>query len=93
MRLILMALPLVILAGCTEAQQPAAPGLPSGDDACGAKKFEGLVGQPKSVLDGMTLPEGTRVIGPNQPVTMDFRPDRLNIETGKDNRISRVGCY
>lgn len=92
MRFTFMALPLALLAGCTEPGTPAEPAPPT-TDSCGAAAFEGLVGQPKTALDRMTLPEGARVIGPNQPVTMDFRPTRLNIEIGKDDRIARVGCY
>lgn len=34
----------------------------------------------------------TRVIGPGQPVTMDFREDRLNIEVDARNRIVRFNC-
>ncbi|PZP19422.1 MAG: hypothetical protein DI613_21395, partial [Kocuria rhizophila] len=30
---------------------------------------------------------------PGDAVTADFRPDRLNIETGTDGRIAKVGCY
>ncbi|MDT1063158.1 I78 family peptidase inhibitor [Paracoccus sp. CPCC 101403] len=93
MRMILVAISLSVLAGCTEPQAPDAPATLPGEDACGASRFQNLVGQPKSVLDGVTLPEGNRVIGPNQPVTMDFRPTRLNVEIGKDGRIARVGCY
>ncbi|HHY02896.1 MAG TPA: hypothetical protein GX686_08535, partial [Paracoccus sp.] len=25
--------------------------------------------------------------------TMDFRPDRMNIEIGTDGRIAKIGCY
>ncbi|KGJ06833.1 Peptidase inhibitor I78 family protein [Paracoccus halophilus] len=89
-------LPLILLlsalAACAqpEAQEPAAP---SESDACGASRFQGLVGQPGAVLGDMTLPEGTRVVGPADPVTMDYRPSRLNMETGKDGRITRIACY
>ena len=41
----------------------------------------------------MLLPAGSRVIGPSDPVTMDFRPERLNVEVGADGRIAKVGCY
>ena len=62
-------------------------------DLCRASGFQGLVGQPQSVLRTMMLPAGSRVIGPGDAVTADFRPDRLNIETGTDGRIAKVGCY
>ena len=34
-----------------------------------------------------------RQIGPDDAVTSDFRPDRLNIEYGRAGRIERVSCY
>ena len=58
-----------------------------------AQPLQGLVGQPQSVLVTMLLPAGSRVIGPNDAVTMDFRADRLNVEIGADGRIAKVGCY
>lgn len=55
--------------------------------------MQGLVGQPKSVLATMMLPAGSRVIGPNDAVTMDLRLDRLNVEIGADDRIAKVSCF
>ncbi|MTE02012.1 hypothetical protein GIY56_17120 [Paracoccus sp. YIM 132242] len=62
-------------------------------DDCRASAYQGLVGQPVSVLAAMTFPIGTRRIGPNDPVTSDFRPERLNIEYGQAGRIEKVSCY
>lgn len=33
-----------------------------------------------------------RIINPGDVVTMDFRPDRLNIEIGTDGRIKAIRC-
>jgi hypothetical protein len=33
-----------------------------------------------------------RYYGPNDPVTMDFNPERLNGELGADGRIKRFLC-
>jgi ABC-type Fe3+-hydroxamate transport system substrate-binding protein len=33
-----------------------------------------------------------RVFGPNDAVTMDYRPDRLNVELGEDRTITRIFC-
>ncbi|MFT4013906.1 MAG: I78 family peptidase inhibitor [Paracoccus sp. (in: a-proteobacteria)] len=81
--------PVVLLAACSVPSEPSKPD----HDLCGASRLQGLVGQPKAVLARMELPKGTRVIGPSQAVTMDFRPTRLNVETGPDQRIARIGCY
>ena len=84
------------VAGC---DQPA-PQSPCGSDGAdvslsdgGAEKLQGLVGQPELVVRQMTLPQSARVIRPGQAITADFRPDRLNVEIGKDGRIGRIGCY
>lgn len=97
MRPILMLLPAValpiLLAGCT-VPPPAetGPALPA-PEVCKAGDYKGLVGQSRSVLDAMLLPAGTRIIGPNDPVTADFRPDRVNIEVGAGDRIEKVSCF
>ncbi len=37
--------------------------------------------------------KSVRVIGPlNNAITMDYRPDRLNIEVGPDNKVMRFRC-
>ncbi|MFD2814149.1 hypothetical protein ACFSYD_05895 [Paracoccus aerius] len=41
----------------------------------------------------MTFPIGTRQIGPDDAVTSDFRPERLNIEYGRTGLIEKVSCY
>lgn len=85
-----LALPL-LLAACVTADDPVAAA--PEQSGCGAAGFQGLIGQPKAALSSLTLPAGTRIIGPEQAVTMDFRPDRLNVEIGPDARIARIGCY
>lgn len=88
---LLAVVPLVLLAACVPPPPVETP--PVDDDLCKAQPLQGLVGQPQSVLATMLLPAGSRVIGPNDAVTMDFRPDRLNVEIGADGRISKVGCF
>ena len=87
----LALVPLLALAACV--QPAAAPPAQPDTDLCKASALQGLVGQPKSVLTTMLLPAGTRVIGPGDAVTMDFRPDRMNVEIGADGRIAKIGCY
>lgn len=90
MRLIaLLCLPLALTA-CVPVEAPA-PEEPA--DACQAAGFQGLVGQPRAVLAAMLFPAGTRIIGPADPVTADYRPERMNIEVGSNDRIAKVACY
>ena len=62
------------------------------ENACGAAELQGLVGQPASVLQTMKFALETRVIRPGTAVTMDYRPDRLNIDIDAGERIARVYC-
>ena len=36
------------------------------------------------------LPEGTRVIGPDTMVTMDYKEDRWNLHVDEDNKVTKV---
>lgn len=36
------------------------------------------------------LPEGTRVIGPDTMVTMDFKADRWNLHVDENNKVTKV---
>ena len=67
------------------------------DEACcGLASYGGHqshIGQPRTALSAMNFPLGTRVIGPEDMVTADFRPDRLNIEYGVNGRITKVSCF
>lgn len=69
----------------------------AGEDECGAAKaMVHLNSLPSSdVLAAMRAAIGhnrIRVINPGDMVTMDYRPDRLNIETGTDGRIKAIRC-
>lgn len=75
---------MTMLAGCVPDT--------SAENACGAKDLQGLTGQSVRVLETMRFGTELRLIRPGTAVTMDFRPDRLNIETDADERITRVYC-
>ncbi len=61
-------------------------------DACGAAALQGLVGQPRSVLDTMRFSQPVRVIAPGSAVTMDYVPQRLNIVLNTAGKIAQVQC-
>ena len=87
-----LGLAALLALGACVAPAPAPAPAPD-TDLCKAAALQGLVGQPKSVLRTMLLPAGSRVINPGDAVTADFRPDRLNVEIGTDDRIAKIGCY
>lgn len=77
--------------GTTVIGDPAA-------DACGLATWSGLVGAGvDEALAGLLplttgQPPRARVIFPGQPMTMDYRADRLNVEIGSDDIVRRVYC-
>lgn len=78
------------LAACVA--QTTAPTGPKPADMCGAAAFQGLVGQPATVLQTMKFATQTRIIAPDSAVTMDYSAARLNIELDRAGRISRIYC-
>lgn len=82
------------LAACEPVNTVSQPPLePAPLDDCGASGYQGLIGQPHEVLASMKFAIGTRVIGPDDAVTADYRPDRLNVEYGKTGLIEKISCY
>lgn len=77
------------LAACQQdvatAPDPMAP-------SCGADGLQALVGGPLSAFTAPPAARAVRVIGPDMAVTMDYRPDRLNVEHDRDQVIKRVFC-
>lgn len=80
------------LAACDPIEDGTQPVLDLPQE-CGAAGYQGLIGQPKTALDKMKFPLGTRVIGPEDAVTADYRPDRLNIEYSRAGLIEKISCY
>ena len=59
---------------------------------CGADERQDWVGQSVAALNDVDLPEGTRVLFPTTPATMDFNAERLNVAVDAADSISRVYC-
>lgn len=90
---------LFVLSACASAPEPAPPPAPPvaetptiplppppAPDSCKSGELQYLVGRNKSEIPVPTDPSKRRVACTTCPVTMDYRPDRLNIffdaETG-----------
>lgn len=80
------------LAGCSLSQPLNDAALNPPAQSCGAEQLQGLIGQPKAVLDVMDFSQPLRVLVQGAPATMDFAPDRLNVETSRDGIITQVWC-
>ena len=76
------------LGACTELKIEA----PGKAAACPADAHQDWVGQRVDVLNDAELPEGTRVLFPTTPATMDYREDRMNVSVNKSDTITRVYC-
>lgn len=61
-------------------------------EECPADAFQALVGQQVSEVDTDILPNLTRIIGPDLAVTMDFRPDRMNVYYDEEGEVTEVRC-
>jgi hypothetical protein len=89
--ILLAALP---LAACVTTPNAEAT---TGISGCGSGKAADLIG--KRWTGAMSAPtlkrtgaRSLRVIAPGDMVTMDYRPDRLNIETDAEGRVVRLKC-
>jgi len=60
-------------------------------DSCGASGLAPLVTTPVAAAD-LSGHEPLRIIPPGTAVTMDHRPDRLNVETDAAGIITRIFC-
>ena len=89
---LMILLTALTLIACQADIPDASRVIGSGPDPCGAAGWAHLVGQTRDVLAGITLPTPTRVIGPNDAVTMDYSPTRLNISYNEHDVITCVRC-
>ena len=86
------------VAACAMSEPPAAP--PSASDAadaCGAQALQDYLGMMADGSVEARLREAAgdgriRFIGPDDAVTMDYRPGRLNVETDAAGKIVRIRC-
>ncbi len=72
---------------------PAASAAVEPKDQCGLKDAQAFVGKPRTSLPAPVDPSRWRVACTTCPVTMDYRPDRLNILFNADTGVVReVKC-
>ena len=76
---------------------PAQAAPPAAAMQCDAAKAQWAVGQTASqdVVDKVVKESGSstsRVLKPGQPMTMDYREDRVNIHVDDKNVITEVKC-
>ena len=74
---------LLLLAGCNT--------VPVTQSTCNADNWDEFIGQPETAIYGALA--NLRVVRPNEAITQDFNPERLNAEINKDGNITRFACY
>lgn len=65
------------------------PSAPSAKDACGAAELQGLIGHLRTEIPVPVQPDRQRVACTTCPVTLDYRPDRLNFFFDADSGLIR----
>ena len=64
-----------------------------GPDACGASRYQHLVGRPRSAIPAARAGATWRVTCTSCPITMDYSPARLNIFYDEETQIvEEVRC-
>ena len=99
-----LAASLLALSACTATGSdtvaettPRPPAPPALEPNCGADQLGAYIGHPASdeviaAITGWRGGKPMRVLRPGQAVTMDFRPDRLNVQVGEDGKIKGFTC-
>ena len=93
MRLLALAL---LLGGCTTMTETAPPSA-APEEPCDTKALQPLIGQSATAelaAEALRL-SGARALRwkpPGAMVTMDYRPDRLNISLDAQNRVTDFDC-
>ena len=88
-----ICLTLLCVSGCATHPIAPLPPLPAPEaDSCEAAPYAHLIGAPATALERELIMRQIRILRPGQPMTMDYRAERLNIEIGPDERIVRLFC-
>lgn len=68
----------------------ATPVLAQDEDTCNAESHQIMIGQHRDALPD--LPDGTRILTPNSRRTMEWLPERMNVELDEDEMVVQVTC-
>lgn len=98
MRITTTAAALLLISACATVPPPSEPmPIPPSNATCDAAAARPLVGRTATSELGaealrLTGARGLRWIQPGQAVTMDYRPDRLNVSLDSMNRVVEFSC-
>jgi|OM-RGC.v1.032392732 Peptidase inhibitor I78 family. len=75
------------LAACQET-----PVVETMSYTCGAEEMSHLTGIQRAQLETIAFSQPYRILGPNDPMTMDFRGDRINFALDESGAVIRIFC-
>lgn len=89
----LLTVPVALVLSACGPSEPTGPALNQPDrDACGASAYSDRVGQSHTQFDFSAPNRPLRILGPDSPMTMDYRIERLNVDIDKAGKITRIWC-
>ena len=84
------------LAACsTRPPAPSTPAEPApvgAADTCGAAPYIYLIGEKATALERVLILRQVRVIWPDDAVTEDLRPERINFYITQDGYVRSITC-
>lgn len=75
------------LVACLEA-----PSQETQADACGSSEMSHLTGISRAQLEAIAFSQPHRILGPDDVMTMDFNPERVNFTLDDDGNVDRIWC-
>ena len=88
MKLLLIAPAAMLLLTACRLDEPDA----TQTDTCGATGYAALIGTPQADHDFSNAFRPHRIIPPKSAITMDYNPERLNVDVTPDGVITRFWC-
>ncbi len=81
----------LLLAACGGAVAPRMDGASHAQaDTCGAAAQQGLIGLDAAAA--LAVPEPKRIYRPDEAITQDFNPLRINVQLDETDTIIAVTC-
>lgn len=95
MRTSTLIIPILLALSACASQPAAEPSAPA--TLCNADAAQPLLGQPASATNVEAARKASgaasvRSLTPNQPMTLDYRGDRLNVVQDADGNIVKITC-
>ncbi|RFP86522.1 hypothetical protein DZK27_13980 [Rhodobacteraceae bacterium 63075] len=83
---------LALFASCQMGDEKSSEPSRPATDACGATELGYIIGLRASEIDFSEQADTVRVIKPNSAVTLDHRPERLNVHVSDAGIITKLTC-